>query len=133
MNTALRPVESPDLPKTVGAYSPAVRYKDLITVSGQIAIDHEGNNLCNADIKEQVRCIFDNLRRILKAAGSSLDNVLDVTVFMTNIGEFGEFDEEYGRQFGAHRPTRAAVGVPALPKGAGVELKVLAVVDESKD
>ncbi len=128
-----RVIESPGLPKPVGAYSIALAHKDILTVSGHIAINREGRNLCEADIGTQVRCIFENLREILRAAGTSLDHVLDVTVFLTDINEFAAFDDLYTHEFGSHRPTRSLVQVSALPKRAKVELKVVAYLDASSN
>lgn len=133
MEPVARIIEGPNLPKPVGAYSTAILHNGILTISGQIAIDRDGKDLCNADIVTQVRCIFQNLRAILGAASTSLDHILDVTVFLSDIRDFGVFNDAYTRELGSHRPTRALMQVCALPKGAKIELKVVAYVDPPDD
>ncbi len=127
-----KPIQSLHTAKPIGAYSQAIVYDRLLFISGQIALREDGT-IEGSDIRGQVRYIFGNLREILRAAGSSTEHILDVTVFLTDMGDFRQLDEQYGRELGDHRPTRAVIEVSALPRGAKVELKVLACVPSAPD
>ena len=131
MSAIPRVIQSSTFPKPLGPYSHAIVHGGLLRTSGQIAIDSAGTNLCDADIGVQVGCIFDNLQKILKEAGATVEHILDVVVFLTDIHDFPAFNEHYGKCLGSHRPTRSVVEVSALPKGAKVELKVLAYIEKS--
>lgn len=127
-------------PEPVGAYPHARRVGDLLFVSGMgprkrgskdipgVDLTHEGL-VAAYDIVEQTKSVFHNLRVILEDAGSSFENIVDVTVFLTNIREdFAAFNEVYREYFSDIRPTRTTVEVGRLPTPIHVELKVIATV-----
>jgi 2-iminobutanoate/2-iminopropanoate deaminase len=96
--------------------------------AGQVALDPATGELVTGGIAEQTTRALENLRAVLKAAGSGLDQVVKTTVFLVDMADFSEMNEVYGRVFGAHRPARSTVAVAALPKGARVEIEVIATV-----
>lgn len=114
-------------PEAVGPYSQAVSRGGLVFCSGQIALDPETGELVSGSVTDEtVRCL-ENLHAVLEAAGSSPGAVLKVTAYLTDMGDFPEFNSAYERFFPADPPARATVGVAALPKGARVEVECVAV------
>jgi len=122
----MKEVQGKELPKAVGAYSIAVvsETTNLIFISGQLPI--KDGQVFKGDLKEQVKIIMENCKMILKAAGSSLDKVLKVTVFIRDISKFGEFNEVYATYFKKPYPARAVVEVSRLPKDADIEIEMIA-------
>lgn len=124
-----KPVTSESLPKPVGPYSPGVIFERLIFVSGQGAIDPATGELSGPDVESQTEQVLKNISSILEAAGSSLQHVLRCGVFLTDIAEFPKMNAVYGRMFGANRPARTTVQVPALPRvGLKVEIDAVAYI-----
>ena len=121
-------IASPDAPKAIGPYSQAVRAGNLLFLSGQIPLDPATGNLVDGDFEKQARRVFDNLRAVLTAAGATFSNVARATVYLTDLGNFQVLNSIYGEYFGDHKPARSTVGVAALPKGATVEVDLIAVV-----
>jgi putative endoribonuclease L-PSP len=115
-------------PAALGPYSAAIKVKDSIHVSGQIPIDPATGELVAADIKGQTRQSLTNIKNILEAAGSSMCDIVETTVLLTDIDEFGPMNEVYAEFFSKPYPARAAFQVVALPKGAKVEIKATARV-----
>jgi 2-iminobutanoate/2-iminopropanoate deaminase len=114
-------------PKAIGPYSQAVRVGDLVFCSGQIALDPESGTLVGGgDIRAQTKRVMENLRAVLEAAGSSLGRVVKTTIFLTDLAEFAAMNEVYAEFFPAEPPARATVQVSALPRGARVEIDVIA-------
>ena len=121
-----RAVVSPRAPRPVGPYPHARRFGNLLFVSG-IGPRDRATDAVPAGIEAQTRSAIENVRVILEDAGSSLEKVIDVTVFLTDIaGDFAAFNRVYGEYFGRVLPTRTTVGVVALPTPISVELKVIA-------
>lgn len=120
-------VSTSDAPAAIGPYSQAVIENGIVYCSGQIALDPVSGLLVGKNIKEQTTQIFNNISAILKAANSSLENVIKSTVYLTDINSFNDMNEIYGTYFkeGGY-PARSAVEVSALPKGALVEIEVTA-------
>lgn len=112
-------------PAPVGPYSQAVVVGNLVFTSGQIGIDPRTGELM-AGLEAQTEQVFKNLAAVLEAAGSGLERVLKVTVFITSMKEFGKVNEIYARFFRQPFPARSTVEVNALPKGALVEVEVVA-------
>jgi len=112
-------------PAPVGPYNHAVRVGDLIFCSGQIPLDAQGN-LVSGDIRAQTERVLENVKAILSDQGLSFANVIKSTVFMTNLGEFAAMNEIYARYFTSDFPARSTVQVAALPRGASVEIEVVA-------
>ena len=124
----LKSISTDKAPKAIGPYSQAVVVNDLVFVSGQIPIDPKTGNLSNDSFKNQVKLVLDNISEILKASNTSLNNVVKTTVFIKDINNFGEFNEVYGTYFNENKPARSLVEVNNLPKGALVEIEVIAKI-----
>ncbi len=121
-------VSTPEAPAAVGAYSQAVVANGFVYCSGQVPLDPQGGELVGGSIADQTRRCLDNLSAVLQAAGATLDDVVKVTAFLLDMGDFPEFNEAYGEFFGNDPPARATVAVAGLPKGAQVEIECLAAV-----
>ncbi|MDP8244245.1 MAG: RidA family protein [Candidatus Hinthialibacter antarcticus] len=117
-----------DGPPAVGPYSPAVAANGFLFVSGQIPLNPKSGELVLNSFEAQVRQTLDNLRCVLKAGGASLDDVVKVTIFVTDLGKFGELNAIYEEYFGESKPARATVEVAALPKGVEVEMDATAAL-----
>ncbi len=114
-------------PKAIGPYSQAIRANGVVYCSGQIALDPASGNLVTGDFSAQVRRVFDNLAAVLKEAGSSFDKVTRATVYLTDLSNFQTLNTIYAEYFGSHKPARSTVGVKELPKGAQVEVDLIAL------
>lgn len=110
----------------VGPYNHAVRIGDLLFCAGQIPIDPATGNLVAGDIKAQTQRVLENVKAILDDQNLTLQNVVKSTVFMTNLADFAGMNEVYAKYFTADFPARSTVQVAALPKGANVEIEVVA-------
>ena len=124
----LTTVHTDQAPAAIGPYSQAVVAPPLVFVSGQLGMDPATGNLVGDSLESQARQALENLKQILKAAGSGLEQVAAVEVFLTDMGKFSEFNAVYAEFFAAHKPARAAIEVSALPKGGLVEIKCTALV-----
>jgi 2-aminomuconate deaminase len=119
-------VVSARAPRPVGPYPHARRFGNLLFLSGIGPRDRDTDAIADG-IEAQTRSCIENVKAILEDAGSSLEKVIDVTVFLTDLaGDFAAFNRVYGDYFGAIRPTRTTVGVVALPTPISIELKVIA-------
>lgn len=114
-------------PRAIGPYSQAVRAGGFLFLSGQVALDPRTGQLVGSDIKQQTRQVLENVRAILEAAGSSLRQVVKCTVFLADMNDFGPLNEEYGSFFQDQPPARTTVEVAKLPRGALVEIDVIAL------
>lgn len=112
-------------PAAIGTYSQAVRHGDLVFLSGQIPLDPATMTVVEGDIETQIRRVFDNLAAVCEAAGATLDSVLKLNVFLTDMGDFPVVNAVMGEYFNEPYPARAAVGVAALPKGVAVEMEAV--------
>lgn len=112
-------------PAAIGPYSQAVVTGSLVFTSGQIAINPATGNIESADIKGQTRQVCENLKAVLTAAGSDLSKAVKTTCFLNDIKDFADFNAVYGEYF-SEKPARSCVEVAALPKGALVEVEVIA-------
>ena len=110
----------------VGPYNHAVRVGDLLFCAGQIPLDPATGNLVAGDIKAQTTRVLENVRAILEDQELSFANVVKSTVFMTNLADFASMNEVYAKYFTSDYPARSTVQVAALPKGAQVEIEVIA-------
>ena len=115
-------------PKAIGPYSQAVRTGNVLYASGQIPIDPATGELVGGDFTAQARRVFANLAAVLEAAGTDFQHVVKATVYLTNLADFQTLNGIYAEQFGDHKPARSTVGVAQLPKGATVEVDVVAVL-----
>jgi 2-iminobutanoate/2-iminopropanoate deaminase len=110
----------------VGPYNHAVRIGDLLFCAGQIPIDPASGNLVSGDIKAQTQRVLENVRAILEDQKLTFTNVVKSTVFLTNLADFAAMNKVYATCFTADFPARSTVQVAALPKGANVEIEVIA-------
>ena len=113
-------VQTPDAPAAIGTYSQAIRVDDTVYLSGQIGLD-PGTMQMAEGIDAQIHRVFRNLRAVSGAAGSSLDDVVKLNVYLTDLGNFAKVNEIMSTYFREPYPARAAVGVASLPRGALVE------------
>lgn len=121
-------ISTPDAPAAIGPYSQGVIVNGLLFASGQIALDPKTGELVGDTIEEQAAQVMKNVGALLKAAGTDFDHVVKTTCFLENIGAFSAFNDVYAKSFGASLPARSAVGIDKLPKGALVEVEVIAAV-----
>lgn len=119
----IKPAQSP---AAVGPYNHAVRVGDLLFCAGQIPIDPASGNLIAGDIKAQTERVLQNLKAILDDQRLTFANVVKSTVFLTDLGEFAAMNEVYAKYFTGDFPARSTIQVAALPKGARVEIEVVA-------
>jgi 2-iminobutanoate/2-iminopropanoate deaminase len=119
-------------PKAIGPYSQAVRANGFLFTAGQVALDPDKGELVAGGIAEQTTRALENLRAILTAAHSDFSQVVKTTVFLVDMADFTAMNEVYARAFGDHRPARSTVAVAALPRGARVEIEVIAAVRSEK-
>ena len=113
-------------PAAVGPYNHAVRVGDLLFCAGQIPIEPATGNLVAGDIKAQTERVLQNVKTILDDQKLTFANVVKSTVFLTNLGDFAAMNEVYAKHFTENFPARSTVQVAALPKGASVEIEVIA-------
>lgn len=126
-----RGISTADAPAAIGPYSQAVRIGQLVFTSGQIPMDPEsGEMVGEGDIRAQTERVLDNLAAVLAAAGSSFSRVVKTTIFLTDLGDFAAVNEVYARRFeGIEPPARSTVEVAALPRGANVEIEMIATCE----
>lgn len=124
----LKTIHTDNAPAAIGPYSQAVVASPFVFVSGQLGMDPATGNLVGDDLESQARQALENVKQILMAAGSSLEQTTAVEVFLTDMGNFLDFNAIYAEYFSAHKPARAAIEVSALPKGGCVEIKCTALV-----
>lgn len=125
-------VSTAGAPKAIGPYSQAVRSNGFLFSAGQVALDPDRGELVAGGISEQTARALENLRAILDAAHSDFSQVVKTTVFLVDMADFAAMNEVYSRVFGDHRPARSTVAVAALPRGARVEIEVIAAVRSEK-
>lgn len=122
----MKKVHTEEAPAAIGPYSQGMVIDQLFFSSGQIPLTKEGV-MVEGDVKEQTHQVFRNLQAVLKEAGSSLEQVIKATVFISDMNEFAAINEVYGHYFGDHKPARSCVEVARLPKDAKVEIEVIAL------
>ncbi|HSB15026.1 MAG TPA: RidA family protein [Bryobacteraceae bacterium] len=114
-------------PKAIGPYSQAVVANGLVFASGQIPLDPTTGILIEGDIAAQTERVLENLKAVLEAAGSSLDRVLRVTVFLKDVNDFAAMNDVYGRYFANQPPSRSTIEAARLPRNAKVEMDAIAL------
>lgn len=126
----MKRIMTPLAPQPAGHYSQAIVHHNLIYVSGQLPVDPEAGDKRIGSIEEQMEQTLKNLSRILEAAGSSLNQVLKTTVYVSDIGLWGRVNEVCARTFGEHRPARAVVPTRELHGGYQVEVDAIAATGD---
>jgi 2-iminobutanoate/2-iminopropanoate deaminase len=120
-------VSTPDAPKAIGPYSQAVKANGLVWTSGQIPLDPATGELVTGDFEKHARRVFENLAAVLRAAGSDFSRVLRATVYLSDLANFQQLNSIYAEYFGDHKPARTTIQAAALPKGATVEIDLVAL------
>ena len=121
-------VSTENAPGAIGPYSQAIKAGGMVFCSGQIPIDPATGEFVSDVVAEQTEQVLKNLGEVLKAAGSSLDNVVKTTVFLADMNDFVEMNEAYGRFFSDNKPARATVQAARLPRDARIEIDCIAIV-----
>ena len=116
-------------PQAIGPYSQAVRFDNLLFVSGQIPIEPKSGEILKGNIKEQTKQILENLNSILTTGGSSLNNVLRTTIFLTNLKDYAAVNEMYAQFFEESQPARSTVQVSKLPMDVQIEIDAIAGIN----
>jgi len=114
-------IHTDDAPAAIGTYSQAIRSGDLVFLSGQIPLDPATMEFVDGDFEARARQVFENLKAVASAAGGNLDQIVKLTIFLTDLANFATVNSVMEDYFENPFPARAAVGVAALPKGADVE------------
>ena len=117
-------------PAAIGPYSQGVVVNGLLFASGQIALSPETGELLGSTIEEQAEQVMKNVGALLTAAGTDFDHVVKTTCFLEDIADFAKFNAVYAKSFGEKLPARSAVGIDKLPKGALIEVEVIASVED---
>ena len=125
----LTKVQTDEAPAAIGPYSQAIRVGEFLFCSGQIPLDPISGEIVPGGIKEQTTQVMNNLEGVLAAAGTGFQAVVKTTIFMVDLADFALVNEVYGRFFNDPAPARATVQVAALPKGALVEIELVAYLD----
>lgn len=123
----MKAISTTNAPAAIGPYAQGMIVNNMFYSSGQIPLTAAGE-LVDGDITAQTNQVFENLKAVLKEAGSSLDQVVKTTVFMKDMNDFTDMNEVYATHFGTHKPARSAVEVARLPKDVQVEIEVIALV-----
>jgi 2-iminobutanoate/2-iminopropanoate deaminase len=122
----MKTISTSNAPAAIGPYAQAIEAGNLIFTSGQIPLRPDGT-LVEGGIAEQVKQVLANLDAVLKAAGVDRKNVVKSTIYLTNLADFETVNAIYGEFFGDHKPARTTIQVAALPKGAQVEIEMIAL------
>jgi len=121
-------IHTPNAPAAIGTYSQAVKAGNTVYLSGQIPLDPATMALVEGGMDAQIRRVFDNLAAVAEAAGGSLDDIVKLNVFLTDLAHFPLVNEIMSFYFTQPFPARAAIGVASLPRGAGVEMDAVLVL-----
>jgi reactive intermediate/imine deaminase len=124
-----QPIHSDRAPTAIGPYSQAVRRGETVFLSGQIALDPDTGLLVEGDVEVQARRAFDNLKAVCEAAGGSLDDVVRLGLYLTDLDQFARVNAVMSDYFAAPYPARSTIGVSALPRGAQFEVDAIVVLD----
>lgn len=124
----MKTVSTQNAPAAIGPYAQGIIANGFFYSSGQIPLTPAGE-LVEGDIVAQTNQVFENLKAVLAAAGTSLDKVVKTTVFLKDMNDFAAMNEVYAKHFGDHKPARSAVEVARLPKDVKIEIEVIALVN----
>jgi 2-iminobutanoate/2-iminopropanoate deaminase len=125
----MKTISTANAPAAIGPYAQGNIAGGLLFASGQIPLDPETGEIVGSTIEEQTAQVMKNVAAILEAAGTDFDHVVKTTCFLNDMNDFAAFNAEYAKSFGEVRPARSAVAVEKLPKGALVEVEVIAEVN----
>ncbi len=122
-----QPIHSDDAPKAIGPYSQAIRAGNLVFLSGQIPLDPDTGKMVEGDIRVQIERVMHNLAAVLAVSGLSFASVVKSTIYVVDLNDYATVNEVYGERFRENPPARSTVQVAALPRGARVEIDLIAV------
>lgn len=122
-------IQTDDAPQAIGTYSQAVKVDNTVYISGQIPLDPATMEVVEGGIEAEIMRVFDNLKAVAAASGGSLADVVKLNIFLTDMSNFPSVNEAMARYFQQPYPARAAIGVAALPKGVGVEMDAVLVIE----
>ena len=125
-------ISTTDAPAAVGPYSQAVRVGSTVYCAGQIPLDPKSGQIVSGDISAQTRRVLDNITAVLKAEGLTFRDIVKTTIFLTDLADFQTVNEVYASYFKQAPPARSTVQVPALPRGARIEIEAIAVAGEGE-
>lgn len=128
MHMARNPIHTELAPAAIGPYSQAIRTGNLVFLSGQTPLDPATGTLVEGDISVQARRAFDNIKAVCEAAGGSMDDIVRVGLYLTDLGQFAAVNAVMAEYFQAPHPARSTIEVPALPKGADFEVDAVLVL-----
>lgn len=120
-------IQTDKAPQAIGPYSQAVKVGNMVYTSGNIPLRADGT-LVEGTVEEQTHQVFANLKAVLEAAGSSLENVVKTTVFIKNMDDFGKINDVYATYFSLNKPARSTVEVARLPKDVAIEIEAIAIL-----
>jgi len=121
-------VQTDKAPKAIGPYSQAIRAGSFLFLSGQIPLDPKTGELVRGDIRQQTQQVLENIRGVLESQKLGMEDVVKVTIFLKNIGDFSQVNEVYGACFPSSPPARSTVAVAGLPRDVAIEIEVIALV-----
>lgn len=124
----MRPINTKSAPEAIGTYSQAIRVGETVYLSGQIPLDPNTMQLCSEDIKLQINQVLENLVAVCEAAGGTLNHIVKLNVYLTDLNHFPFVNEAMSCYFVEPYPARAAIGISALPRGAKVEMDGIMVL-----
>jgi reactive intermediate/imine deaminase len=122
-------IQTDNAPQAIGTYSQAVKVDNTVYISGQIPLDPASMEVVSGGIEAEITRVFDNLKAVAEASGGSLADVVKLNIFLTDLANFPTVNEIMAQYFQQPYPARAAIGVAALPKGVGVEMDAVLVID----
>lgn len=121
-------ISTPNAPAAIGTYSQAVKVGDTVYLSGQIPLVPASMEMVEGDIRAQITQVFENLKAVCEAAGGSLNDIVKLNIFLTDLANFATVNEIMATYFQQPYPARAAIGIASLPRGAEVEMDGVMVV-----
>ena len=122
-------IQTDQAPQAIGTYSQAVKVDNTVYISGQIPLDPASMEVVEGGIEAEITRVFDNLKAVAEASGGSLADIVKLNIFLVDLGNFPTVNEIMARYFQEPYPARAAIGVAALPKGVGVEMDAVLVLE----
>ncbi len=126
---AKKSIHTENAPAAIGPYQQGIRLGDWVFTSGQIALDPATGNFMEGEIEQETELTLKNIEAILQAEGLSMNHVVKATVYLSDLNDFARMNRVYEKSFAANKPARACVQVAALPKGAKVEIDVIAAAN----
>lgn len=121
-------VQTDKAPKAIGPYSQAIRAGNFLFLSGQIPLDPKTGELVKGDIRQQTRQVLENIKGVLESQKLGMDNVVKITIFLTDMENFNQMNEVYATYFPSSPPARSTVCVAKLPRDAGIEIEAIALI-----